>query len=75
MNFKKRGMLMTPITFHYFGWKSKISQKRSTLSISIKKEIAQGCGLSKGATLYCYLACDHKQRPLLIAYLDGKERF
>lgn len=30
------------------GWKSKISLKRATFSISINKLVAEGCGLEKG---------------------------
>lgn len=56
------------------GWKSKIMQKRATLSISINKLVAIGCCLEKGQTLYCYLAEDKNKRPIMITYLDGKKR-
>lgn len=62
------------ITFQNIGWKSKIAQKRVTLSISINKLVAIGCGLEKGKSIYCYVANDEKNRPLMIAYLDGKQR-
>ena len=56
------------------GWKSKITQKRSTLSISINKLIATGSNLEKGQTLYSYLAKDEDERPIMITYLDNKKR-
>jgi len=62
------------IKFHNIGWKSKVAQKRATLSISISKIVAIGCGLEKGQSLYCYLAKDKEERPLLLVYLDGKGR-
>lgn len=62
------------IKFQNIGWKSKIAQKRATLSISINKIVAIGCGLEKGQSLFCYLAKDIGDRPLMLVYLDGKER-
>jgi len=59
------------IQFQNIGWKSKISQKRATLGITINKLVATGCCLKKGDSLYCYLAEDSSQRPVMIAYLDG----
>ena len=56
------------------GWESKITQKRVTLSISINKLVAIGCGLEKSQSLFCYLAKDKDDRPLMLVYLDGKER-
>lgn len=60
--------------FQNIGWKSKISQKRSTLSISINKLVATGCCLEKSQILYSYLAQDENKRPIMITYLDGKNR-
>ena len=62
------------ITFQNMGWKSRIAQKRSTLSISINKCVAIGCSLERGQTLSCYLAEDEKKRPVMIVYLDGEEK-
>lgn len=62
------------IKFQNIGWKSKVSQKRSTFSISINKLVATGSCLEKGQTLYSYLAEDQNKRPLIITYLDSKER-
>lgn len=62
------------ITFQNIGWKSKIAQKRATLSISINKLVVVGCGLEKGHSLYCYLAEDKNNRPIILVYLDGKEK-
>ena len=62
------------ITFQNIGWKSKITQKRATLSISINKLVAIGCGLEKGQALYCYLAKDKDNRPAILIYLDQKEK-
>lgn len=62
------------IKFQNIGWKSKVMQKRVTLSISINKLVATGCSLEKGQTLYCYLAEDENKRPIMISYLDGKEK-
>ena len=62
------------ITFQNIGWKSKIAQKRATLSISINKLVATGCSLEKGQAIYCYLATDKNKRPIMVAYLDCKEK-
>lgn len=62
------------ITFQNIGWKSKVAQKRATLSISINKLVATGCSLEKGQTLYCYLAEDEHKRPVMVTYLDGRKR-
>lgn len=62
------------ITFQNLGWKSKVTQKRATFSISINKLVATGCSLEKGQSLYCYLAEDENKRPIMIVYLDGNER-
>lgn len=56
------------------GWKSKVSKKRATFSISINKNVAIGCNLEKGLSLYCYLAEDKDERPIMIVYLDGREK-
>ena len=55
------------------GWKSKVSLKRATFSISINKLVAEGCGLEKGQELYSYLAEDEKDRKIIVTYLDGKK--
>ena len=57
------------------GWKSKVTQKRATLSISINKVVVVGSGVKKGQALYSYLAEDKWGRTLILTYLDGKERF
>lgn len=62
------------INFQNIGWRSRISQKRSTFSISISKMVAVGCCLDKGQTLCCYLARDEKERPVMVVYLDGREK-
>ncbi|MBI2671379.1 hypothetical protein HYX16_00425 [Candidatus Woesearchaeota archaeon] len=62
------------INFDNIGWKSKVTQKRATLSISINKIVATGSCLAKGQTLYSYLAKDEKNRPIILIYLDGKKR-
>lgn len=56
------------------GWKSKVALKRATYSISINKLVAEGNCLEKGQELYCYLAEDEEKRPIIIIYLDGKNR-
>ncbi|MEK6951838.1 MAG: hypothetical protein AABX29_02380 [Nanoarchaeota archaeon] len=61
------------INFQNIGWKSKITQKRSTFSISINKLVAIGSSLEKGQTLFSYLAKDKNKRPVMITYLDNKE--
>jgi hypothetical protein len=60
--------------FLHLGWKSKVMQKRSTFSVSINKIVATGCNLTKGQSLYCYLAEDESKRPIIIVYLDGRKR-
>ncbi len=62
------------IILQNIGWKSKLSLKRATFTISINKLVAVGSTLKKGQTLYCYLAADEQQRPLMLVYLDGKEK-
>tara|TARA_B100000315_G_C14347874_1_gene482619 strand:+ start:327 stop:524 length:198 start_codon:yes stop_codon:yes gene_type:complete len=61
------------IKFQNIEWKSKISQKRVTFSISINKLVVRGCGLEKGQTLHCYL-CENNKRPIMVVYLDGKNK-
>jgi hypothetical protein len=56
------------------GWKSKITQKRATYSISINKLVANGCQLEKGQILYCYLAEDSRKRPVMVVYLDCQKK-
>lgn len=63
------------ITFQGLGWKSKLAQKRATLSISINKVVVLGSGVKKGQQLYSYLAQDKESRAIIITYLDGRERF
>ena len=62
------------VIFQNIGWKSKVMQKRATFSISINKLVATGCGLVKGQGLFCYLAKDNDNRPLMVVYLDGKKK-
>lgn len=62
------------IEFKGIGWKSKVSQKRATFSVSINKLVATGCCLQKGQELYCYLAVDDDNNPIAVIYLDGKEK-
>lgn len=57
-----------------FGWKTALQQKRGTSKITINKYVAIGAGLEKGQHLYCYLAKDRSDRPIVIVYLDGKAR-
>lgn len=62
------------IILESIGWKSKIAQKRATLSVSINKLVAIGCGLQKGQLLYSYVGKDEGKRPVMVCYLDGRER-
>ena len=62
------------ITFQNIGWKSKITQKRATFSISINKLVVTGCNLEKSQTLYSYLAKDENNRPIMVTYLDKKRK-
>jgi len=62
------------IKFQNLGWKSKVSQKRATFSISINKLVVVGSCLKKGQILYSYLGEDDSSRPIIITYLDGKEK-
>lgn len=62
------------IALQGIGWNSKVTQKRSTLSISINRLVAIGCCLEKGQRLHCYLAKDRNKRPIMITYLDGREK-
>ncbi len=60
--------------FSGIGWKSKISLKRATFSISVNKLVAEGCCLEKGQEIYSYLAEDDKNRKIVVIYLDGKKK-
>lgn len=62
------------IKFQNIGWRSKVSQKRATFSISINKLVVIGSCLKKGQVLYSYLGEDDKNRSVIITYLDGKEK-
>ncbi len=55
------------------GWKTKVSLKRATYSISISKLVAEGNCIEKGEELYSYLAEDEKKRKIVVIYLDGKK--
>jgi hypothetical protein len=61
-------------TFQNIGWKSKVMQKRATFSISINKNVAMGCSIEKGQELFCYLAKDQDGRPVMMVYLDEREK-
>nr|MBI4156286.1 hypothetical protein [Candidatus Woesearchaeota archaeon] len=54
-------------------WKSKVIQKRYTLSISINKLIASNANLERGKILYSYLAKDKNKRAIIVTYLDSKK--
>ena len=62
------------ISFESIGWISKVAQKRATFSISILKPIVLGSCLEKGQPLYCYAAKDEQKRPIMLVYLDGKQK-
>lgn len=62
------------VKFLGMGWKTKISLKRATYSISINKLIADGNCLEKGEELHSYIAEDEKERKVIITYLDGKKK-
>ena len=62
------------IKFQNIGWESKVMQKRATFGISINKLVAVGSCIEKGQKLYCYLADDEEKRPVIVIYLDGKQR-
>lgn len=62
------------IKLQNIGWKSKLTRKRATSSISINKLIVIGSSLQKGQILYSYLAEDQQKRPVIITFLDGKPK-
>ena len=62
------------IDYEIIGWKTKISQKRASFGITINKLVATGAGLVKGKELFCYSAKDCNGRPIIIVFLDGKEK-
>lgn len=66
-------MIIDP-KFETYGWKTLLQQRRGTSKITINKNVAVGAGLQKGQSLYCYLAKDREGRPMVVVYLDGKER-
>ena len=57
-----------------FGWKTYLQQRGGTSKITINKAVAVGAGLEKGQFLYCYLAKDREERPIVVVYLDGRPR-
>ncbi len=56
------------------GWKSKVTLKRATYSISINKLVAEGCNLEKGQVIYSYLAEDENGKKIIVSYLEGKRK-
>jgi len=62
------------IKFSGIGWKSKVSKKRATSSISINKLVVEGCSLEKGEAIYSYLAEDDEGRKIIVTYLDKKKK-
>ena len=66
--------IIMKLKFSGIGWKSKVSKKRATFSISINKLVAEGCSIEKGEMLYSYLAEDEIGRKIIVIYLDGKNR-
>ncbi len=62
------------VKFQNVGWKSKLSVKRATFSVSINKVVIMGSALEKGDILYSYLGEDNSRRPIIITYLDGKPK-
>jgi hypothetical protein len=62
------------VDYQGIGWKSKIVQKRATFSVSINKLVVTGCCLEKGQQLFCYFAKDRNKRPMMVVYLDGRDK-
>jgi hypothetical protein len=62
------------IKFSGIGWKTKVSLRRATYSISINKLVADGNCIEKGDELHSYLAEDEKGRKVVLVYLDGKKK-
>lgn len=61
--------------FGFFGWTSQVQKNRKgTSRITINKLVATGLGLESGQKLFCYVAKDDLNRPLLVVYLDGQPR-
>jgi predicted transcriptional regulator len=61
--------------FENFGWISRVQKnQRGTFRLTLNRMVALGCDLQRGQKLYCYLAKDSKNRPILVIYLDGKPR-
>ena len=57
------------------GWKSSWQIKKGTTRISVKKDVAIGLTLRKGAPTFGYLGrCLNSNRPIIIFYPDGHER-
>lgn len=62
------------LKFLGIGWKTKVSLKRATYSVSINKLVAEGNCLEKGEEIHSYLAEDEKGRKIVLIYLDGKKK-
>jgi len=61
--------------FGFFGWTSVVQKNRKETSrITINKLVATGLRLESGQKLFCYVARDDGNRPLLVVYLDGRPR-
>ena len=58
------------------GWQTSFQCRRGgTTKVSIKKDVAIGLALKKGAAAFGYLGKDlNSNRSVLIFYLDGKGR-
>ena len=57
--------------FETYGWRTYVQNRRGTSKITISKPVAIGAGLEKGIHLYCYVAKDKDNRPMVVVYLDG----
>ena len=62
--------------FKWFtGWVAKARKLKGTFYISIDKGVTRAVRLEKGDRLYAYRGEDENERPVMIVYLDLKNRF
>jgi hypothetical protein len=57
-----------------FGWRSHLQLRKGTYYIALDKKIVRGLALNRGDLMLAYLGEDEKERPLIVVFLDKKDR-
>jgi len=65
----------TSVRFESIGWRCLLQKRGGTSRILILKSVVLGLCLERGMPIYSYIGEDSSGRPVMVTYLDGKERF